>query len=76
MKTYILKVELDQDPDGRWNANVPELEACYTWGNTREEALEHIQDAARCCIEDMLLHGEPIPPGIEASDQIVTAVTV
>lgn len=54
MKSYILKVELEQDEDGRWNAVVPALDACYTWGNTREEALEHIQGAARCCIEDLL----------------------
>ena len=76
MKSYILKVELQQDQDGRWNAVVPSLRACYTWGNTRAEALAHIQDAARCCIEEMLAHGEPVPADVEAVDTPVTAVVV
>lgn len=76
MKTYIMKVELSQDEDGRWNAVVPSLKACYTWGNTREEALAHIQDAARCCLEDMLEHGEPLPADVQTSDELVTAVVL
>ena len=76
MKSYILKVELEQDEDGRWNAVVPALEGCYTWGNTREEALDYIQDAARCCIEEMLEQGEPVPPAILTSDEVITTVTV
>jgi predicted RNase H-like HicB family nuclease len=54
-------VELTQDEDGRWNAVVPALRACYTWGNTREEALTYVQDAVRCCIEDMIADGEALP---------------
>ena len=57
MKSYIFKVELTQDEDGRWNAVVPSLAACYTWGNTKEEALAQVQDALRWCVEDMLAHG-------------------
>ena len=62
MKSYIFRVELTQDQDGRWNAVVPSLRACYTWGNSQKEALGYIQDAARCCLEEMLAHGEPVPP--------------
>lgn len=76
MKTYVFEVELNQDEDGRWNAVVPTLPACYTWGNTQEEALSHIQDAVRCCVEDLLAHGEPIPPGIAVVDSPVATVTV
>ena len=68
MKSYIFKVELSQTAAGRWNAVVPSLKACYTWGNTREEALAHIQDALRCCLEDMLAHGEPLPPDTDVID--------
>ncbi|GFP22967.1 hypothetical protein HKBW3S44_00530 [Candidatus Hakubella thermalkaliphila] len=60
MKTYIFRVELEQDEDGRWNASVPTLRGCYTWGNTQEEALLYIQDAVKCCVEDMVAQGEPI----------------
>lgn len=61
MKSRMFAVELTQDEDGRWNAVVPALRACYTWGNTREEALTYVQDAVRCCIEDMIADGEALP---------------
>ncbi len=76
MKSYIFKVELTQDEDGRWNAVVPALPACYTWANTREEALAYIQDAVRCCVEDMIAHGEPLPKDVEIIDAPVASVTV
>ncbi|TAK33839.1 MAG: type II toxin-antitoxin system HicB family antitoxin [Chloroflexota bacterium] len=76
MKSYIFRVDLSQDEDGRWNAVVPSLPACYTWGNTKEEALIHIQDAVRCCVEDLLAHGEPLPPDVEVVDAPVAAVTL
>lgn len=76
MKSYIFKVSLSQDEDGRWNAVVPSLAACYTWGNTQEEALAHIQDALRCCVEDMLAHGEPLPADVQQVDAPVATVTL
>lgn len=76
MKSYIFRVELSQDEDGRWNAVVPSLRACYTWGKTKQEALSYIQDAARCCVEEMLAHGEPLPPNVEVVDAPVASVTI
>ena len=76
MKSYIFRVELTQDQDGRWNAVVPSLPACYTWGNSQEEALGYIQDAARCCLEDLLAQGESVPPDVEVVDAPVTSVTL
>lgn len=76
MKTYIFQVELSQDEDGRWNAVAPALPACYTWGNSKEDALAHIQDAVRCCVEDMLAHGETLPPGVVVVDSPVATVTL
>lgn len=76
MKSYIFRVELSQEEDGRWNAIVPSLEACYTWGKTKEEALAHIQDALRCCLEDMFAHGESLPDDVEIVDSPVASVTM
>ena len=76
MKSYIFRVELTQDEDGRWNAVVPSLKACYTWGNTKEEALAYIQDALRCCLEEMLAHGEALPPDTEIIDAPVASITL
>ncbi len=76
MKSYIFRVELSHDEDGRWNAVVPTLEACYTWGKTSEEALANIQDALRCCLEDMFAHDEPLPADVEVIDTAVATVTL
>ncbi len=76
MKSYIFRVKLSQDEDGRWNAVVPTLPACYTWGNTKEEALAYIQDALKCCVEDMIAHGEPLPEDVEVIDAPIASVTV
>ena len=32
-----------------------------TWGNTREEALKHIDEAVQLVVESMIEHGEPLP---------------
>ncbi len=47
VKTYIFKVEFEQDEDGRWSADIPTLPGCATWGYTKEEALEALKDAAQ-----------------------------
>ena len=75
MKSYIFRVELNQDTDGRWNAAVPSLRACYTWGTTQEEALSNIQDAVKCCVEDMMAHGV-LPDEVQVIDAPVASVTV
>jgi predicted RNase H-like HicB family nuclease len=76
MKSYIFRVELSQDEDGRWKAVIPSLKACYTWGNTRDEALAYIQDALRCCLADMIAHEEPLPTDVEIIDAPVATVTL
>jgi len=76
MKSYIFRVQLSQDEDGRWNAFVPALRACYTWGNTKEEALAYIQDALCCCLEEMLAHGESLPADVGVIDAPVATVTL
>ena len=43
MKTYVLDVEVEQEEDGRWSAEVPYFPGCAAWGYTREEALEMLR---------------------------------
>ena len=76
MRSYIFRVELSQDEDGRWNANVPTLRGCYTWGATQEEALANAQDAVKCCVEEMIAHGEALPDEVEVIEAPVASVTV
>ncbi|MEK7409296.1 MAG: type II toxin-antitoxin system HicB family antitoxin [Acidobacteriota bacterium] len=78
MKTYIFRVESEQEEDGRWSAEVPTLPGCATWGDTIEEALESIREATELYVEPLLAHGEHIPDGgpKEVIEEPAVAVTV
>ncbi|MBI4496472.1 MAG: type II toxin-antitoxin system HicB family antitoxin [Chloroflexi bacterium] len=54
MKTYVLRVSLEQEEDGRWSAWIDALPGCAAWGYTRDEALKAIEDAAAMYVEDVL----------------------
>ncbi|NKQ38480.1 MAG: type II toxin-antitoxin system HicB family antitoxin [Methanosarcinales archaeon] len=60
MKNYKLSVVIEKDADGYF-AFCPELQGCYTQGNTYEETLENIKDSIRIHIEDRINSGEEIP---------------
>lgn len=66
MKSYVFKVVVEDDEfeDGRpgFSAYCPSLPGAYTWGNTREEVLERIQEAVKLIVDEMLEEGKPIPP--------------
>ncbi len=59
MNRFKFSVIIEKDEDGYY-ASVPELEGCYTQGNTYEEVYERIQDAIRLCVEDKIACGEPV----------------
>ncbi len=60
MKTYRLSVVIEKDADGYF-AFCPELQGCYTQGNTYEEALTNIKDSIKLHLEDRLAAKEDIP---------------
>ncbi len=60
MITYKFSVVIEKDSDGYF-AFCPELQGCYTQGDTYEEVLENIKDAIRLHIEDRIESGEDIP---------------
>jgi predicted RNase H-like HicB family nuclease len=60
MKTYRFSVVIEKDKEGYF-ALCPELEGCYTQGDTYEEALENIKDAIRLHVEDRIENDEDIP---------------
>jgi len=61
MRTYRFSVVIEKDADGYF-AFCPELQGCYTQGNTYEETIENIEDAIRLHIEDRIANGEEIIP--------------
>ena len=79
MKTFILKVILKEEEDGRWSASIPALSGCSSWGYSNQEALDNIKDAAEIYIEDMIDSGEGIPTPsdkIEVMEEPAIAVSL
>jgi len=59
MAGYRFSVVIEKDNEGYF-AFCPELQGCYTQGNTYEEVLENIRDAIRLHVEDRIESGEEI----------------
>lgn len=51
-RKYQLQVVIEIDEDGKYVAWCPALEACYTQGDTFEEAMENIRDVIAMSIEE------------------------
>lgn len=57
---FRFSVLVEKDKDGYF-AFSPELQGCYSQGDTYEEALDNIRDAIRLHVEDRLENGEDVP---------------
>ncbi|HCQ23354.1 MAG TPA: HicB family protein [Anabaena sp. UBA12330] len=44
-------VTIDRDEDGVWIIECPIIPGCISQGETKEEALENIQDAISACLQ-------------------------
>lgn len=53
-----LSVEFEQETDGRWIADIPDLPGVMAYGQTREEASARVKALALRVIADRLEHGE------------------
>ncbi|HKI32595.1 MAG TPA: type II toxin-antitoxin system HicB family antitoxin [Gemmataceae bacterium] len=56
-----LTIEVEQEDDGRWLAEVPEIPGVLAYGQTREEAVERVQALSLRVLADRLDHGEAVP---------------
>jgi len=70
VKTYVFQVEVEQDEDGRWGAEIPVLPGCAAWDYTKKEALEALQDTAQAFLEVMMEYNDPLPPQAEQEVEI------
>ncbi|MBI3939774.1 MAG: type II toxin-antitoxin system HicB family antitoxin [Acidobacteria bacterium] len=55
------KVEIEQEEDGRWIAEVLELPGALAYGQSPEEARAKVQALALRLVADRLEHGETEP---------------
>lgn len=56
-----LTIEVEQEEDGRWLAEVLDLPGVLAYGQTRQEAIEKAQVLSLRVLADRLDHGEPVP---------------
>jgi predicted RNase H-like HicB family nuclease len=56
-----LRVETEQEDDGRWIAEVPDLPGVLAYGPTRERAVAHAEALALRVIAERLENEEEVP---------------
>lgn len=61
-----LAIELEQEDDGRWIAEVDALDGVLVYGETREDAITKVKTLALRVIADRLENGESLPQQIES----------
>ena len=61
-----LPIELEQEDDGRWIAEIDELDGVLVYGATKEEAIRNVKTLALRVIADRLENGESLPQQVES----------
>ncbi len=54
-------IEIEQEEDGRWIAEITELPGVMVYGQSRQEAIDKVKALALRAMADRLEHGEEIP---------------
>lgn len=54
-------IEVEQEVDGRWMAEVPELPGVLTYGATKADAVRRAQALSLHVLAERLEHGESLP---------------
>lgn len=62
-----LTVELEEETDGRWIAEVPELPGVMAYGDDPSEAYRHVYSLAFMVLADKIEHNE-LPPVLKGCD--------
>ena len=64
-----LRVEVEQESDGRWLAEVPELPGTMVYGVTLADALARVQALSFRVLAERLENGEAVPELMTVSFQ-------
>jgi len=56
-----MRVEIEQEDDGRWIAEVPDLPGVMSYGRTRQEAVAKTKALALRVLADRLEQNEEVP---------------
>ncbi|RKZ44783.1 MAG: type II toxin-antitoxin system HicB family antitoxin [Candidatus Parabeggiatoa sp. nov. 3] len=55
-----LTIEIEQEEDGRWLSEVPQIPGVMVYGNSQQEAILKVQSLALHVLADKLEHGETL----------------
>ena len=53
-------ITIDRDEDGAWVSECPSIPGCVSQGQTKQEALDNIQDAIAMCLKVRAEQGLPL----------------
>ena len=54
----VIRIELEQETDGRWIAEAPEIPGVLVYGATTDEAIVNVQALALRVLAERIEHGE------------------
>ena len=57
----IFTIEIEQEVDGRWIAEVPEIPGALVYGSSTDEAIAKVQALTLRVLAERLEHGEASP---------------
>jgi predicted RNase H-like HicB family nuclease len=60
-----MRIEIEQEDDGRWLSEIPDLPGVMVYGPTRDEAVARVKALALRVLADRLEHGEIVPELVE-----------
>ena len=56
-----LRIEIEQEEDGRWIAEIPDLRGVLCYGSSSKEAIDRVRTLALRVVADRLENGEEVP---------------
>lgn len=72
MSGHHYTVIIEREDDGSYHAFCPALPGCHSQGDTYEEIVQNITEAAGLYIESLKAHGEQVP----SEDMIIKPIHV
>lgn len=61
MNSNKFSIETEQETDGRWIAEIPELSGAMVYGESKKQAIFKVEALALRILADQLDHGEMLP---------------
>ena len=61
-----LPIELEQEEDGRWIAEIDELDGVLVYGDTKEDAIRNVKTLVLRVIADRLENAESLAQEVES----------